>query len=170
MGFFFIHSDKTKYLKRVYSTFTNLNKITNNKYLMDKNDIKIIKDVINDNYKYCNWTSSTDFNLLKCEKYTLYQIIFKMIYKILKTYFNDVQTLVFPFHDIYIENSLTNEIINNNINIDFSDKKVNSCLTSQTDLNLRNSAYHPRNSKYSRKTIYIPNIANSDSVESLIHI
>lgn len=106
-GFFFSHNDKTKYLKRVKNSLILL--IKNNseyEYLFDSIDFENLEKVTSDNYNYCNWINNDDFNLLKCEKYEMYQVIFKIIYKLLKTYLQDINFKEFPFYTIYVKEQL----------------------------------------------------------------
>ena len=106
-GFFFSHNDKTKYLKRVKNSLILL--IKNNseyEYLVDSIDFENLEKVTSDNYNYCNWINNSDFNLLKCEKYEMYQVIFKIIYKLLKTYLQDINFKEFPFYTIYVKDQL----------------------------------------------------------------
>lgn len=106
-GFFFSHNDKTKYLKRVKKSLILLTQ--NNKeyeYILESNYFKDLYNVTSDDYNYCNWIDNNNFNLLKCEKYDMFQVIFKIIYRLLKTYFSEVEFIDFPFYNIYIKNQL----------------------------------------------------------------
>jgi len=106
-GFFFLHNDKTKYLKRVKNSLILL--IKNNKeyeYLLKSIYVHDLFNVTSDNYDYCNWIDNDDFNLLKCEKYDMFQVVFKIIYRLLKTYLSDIEFVNFPFYTIYIKEQL----------------------------------------------------------------
>jgi hypothetical protein len=91
-GFFFIHNNKTKYIIRVLNTFkTLIDKFTNYqviqhkfdelKSVLDKLATQTIKDgkaEMDYDMKYCHDWASTDeieVNLLKCQKYKLFNII-----------------------------------------------------------------------------------------------
>lgn len=103
-GFFFIHNDKTKYLKRIKDSILILANIDD----MYMEIIKSIyfKDLLNitsDNYDYCNWIDNNDFDILKCEKYEMFQVIFKIVYRILKIYIKTIDFVGFPFYTIFIQ-------------------------------------------------------------------
>lgn len=98
IGFFFIHSDKTKYLLRVQNSFQDLQK----KYvhykiikiklqeLLDKLKTKIPNSAGYDyDIKYCNsWINydTEEITLLKCHKYDFFNVLINLVFKILKTY------------------------------------------------------------------------------------
>jgi hypothetical protein len=57
--------------------------------------------------KFCKWVGEDDFDLYKCEKFTLFNILFKLIYNLLSLY-NDTHPYVsndryiFPFYFNYV--------------------------------------------------------------------
>ena len=107
-GFFFLHSNKTKYLIRIMNSLNSLvNKtkkyndiLSNDTYFIQfKNIINSLKsekqifidgkmeNIIDYDDKYCKWTTieknETSFDLLKCQKYTLFNIILHVNFTIL---------------------------------------------------------------------------------------
>jgi hypothetical protein len=100
VGFFFIHSDKTKYLLRINNSIRDLQK----KYVHYKAIEKIVKPLKNSlenlktintskfidyDEKYCNsWINynTEEIQLLKCQKYNFFNILMNLVFKILKTY------------------------------------------------------------------------------------
>lgn len=155
-GFFFLNNDKTKYLKRVKVSVMLLSNI-NKKYLEILESIYFhdLSNISSDNYDYCNWVDSNDFNILKCEKYSMFQVIFKIIYRILKIYFSNIEYVDFPFYNIFIKGnvrsptqkdiipkylSTDNSLYPSNINsIRNSINSINSI--NYSDSNIRNSVY-----------------------------
>ena len=106
-GFFLLHNDKTKYLKRVKNSIILLSNINKDyTFLVKSIYFHDMSNITSDNYDYCDWIDNDDFNLLKCEKYNMFQVIFKIIYRLLKIYFNTITFKDFPFHTIYIKNQL----------------------------------------------------------------
>lgn len=97
-GFFFLHNNKTKYFIRVYNSILKL--VDNYPEYADlfdtlhftrlKNTIEGLKSSTKDkddyDKKYCRWVGNDDFDLLYCEKYTLFNILFKLIYHLLSLY------------------------------------------------------------------------------------
>ena len=108
-GFFFTHSNKLKYINRVYNTLLIL--IEKNTIFSDipndKSFIRLAEIITNGEDKYCKWTSNKELNLLKCEKFELFGIIFKLMCKILKPLNNQKQNM--PFYDIYVTGTKTRE-------------------------------------------------------------
>jgi hypothetical protein len=105
-GFFFLHNNKTKYFIRIIDTFDLLTKNSDkykmlefsNEYEQIKkilNDIKIVDEKGNVSYdeKYCQWIDEKTFDLLKCEKYTIFNLLFKINYKILNIFSSFYKTL-----------------------------------------------------------------------------
>ena len=138
-GFFFNHNNKTKYVVRVNKT---LEKLIDKNNLYNIPEIKELDTIINnfkieDNGKvdydksYCKWINDDTFDLLKCEKYEIFNILFKLIYKLLKVYTenNQIYDNEFIFYNIFIN-------INNNENSispalqHFSNKNRNRSLSS----------------------------------------
>lgn len=107
-GFFFLHNTKTKYVLRIYNTLIRLSKYNPNYTFVNTNSYKYFTNLIsllndgNNNYdtKYCKWIDYKqdieDVNLLKCEKYSLFSTIIKLIYHILTDY-NKFYTNSEPF-------------------------------------------------------------------------
>jgi hypothetical protein len=129
-GFFFLHNDKTKYLKRVKNSLILL--IKNNKeyeYLLKSIYFHDLFNVTSENYDYCNWIDNDDFNLLKCEKFDMFQVVFKIIYRLLKTYLDDIEFVNFPFHTIYIKEQLAQ--LRSPKDIDFTPDFINSINSSR---------------------------------------
>lgn len=95
-GFFFIHSDKTKYLLRVKKSFNDLQKIyvhyntINTTFLEFDKLLNSLKTTGNEyDINYCNsWINyeSEEIKLLKCQKYDFFNILMNLVFKILKTY------------------------------------------------------------------------------------
>jgi hypothetical protein len=102
-GFFFIHNNKTKYVVRVLNSLKLLMKkydkyqIIYDKYnklqeLLNTLQTKIVKNSkveIDYDIKYCHdWADSTkdEVDLLKCQKYDIFNIIMNLIFLLLKTY------------------------------------------------------------------------------------
>jgi hypothetical protein len=97
-GFFFLHNNKTKYFIRVYNSILKfVNNYPEYANLLDtlhftrlKNTIEGLKSTTKDkddyDKKYCRWVGNDDFDLLYCEKYTVFNILFKLIYHLLSLY------------------------------------------------------------------------------------
>lgn len=105
-GFFFIHSDKLKYLKRTLETMNILIKNDKEYYkLIHMTEYNHLVSIANNNNKYCDWITQNDFNLLQCEKFKVFQILFKLLYNILKIHFKDNETLSISYYDYVINPS-----------------------------------------------------------------
>lgn len=96
-GFFFVHNNKTKYILRVYRSLQKLDKskykdvFTSKIYSKFVGMIGNLKTKGEDDYdkKYCNnLVVGDDFNLLKCEKYKLFELLMNIICKLLVAYIN----------------------------------------------------------------------------------
>lgn len=90
-GFFFIHNDSTKYFNRVIVSLENIIQIStyNIKELQDilASLIKIKGQFGTNDINYCNIIDENDnINILNCKKYTIFNILFKLIYTLLKLY------------------------------------------------------------------------------------
>ena len=95
-GFFFIHNNKTKYIIRVYNTLIKLiNSYTEFDTIKTSQSFKILDSIIknlgkNPDENYCKWvledSDDEPFNLLKCEKYSIFNHLFNIIYKLLSIY------------------------------------------------------------------------------------
>jgi len=105
-GFFFLHNNKTKYFIRMVNTLDILIKSSDRYKILeysdeyDKikkilNDIKTVDKSGNVSYdeKYCQWIDEKTFDLLKCEKYTIFNLLLKINYEILKIFSDFYQTL-----------------------------------------------------------------------------
>lgn len=100
-GFFFLHNSKTKYFIRMHDTVKNLIETNNNKYEKLYNSVeynemlKLVKKLCvldnenkcNYNINYCKWVSKDDFDFNKCDKFKIFNIIFKIVYYLLSDYF-----------------------------------------------------------------------------------
>jgi len=125
-GFFFLHSNKTKYLIRIMNSLNSLvNKtkkyndiLSNDTYFIQfKNIINSLKsekqifidgkmeNIIDYDDKYCKWTTieknDTSFDLLRCQKYALFNIILHINFTILNTVKDDLNIK----HDFIFYNS-----------------------------------------------------------------
>lgn len=102
-GFFFIHHNKTKYVVRVLNTVKLLikkfpvyneiqSKLSKLQILLDTLETKTIKNSkieIDYDNKYCHEWANPDedeVNILKCQKYELFNIIMNLIFGLLKIY------------------------------------------------------------------------------------
>lgn len=112
-GFFFIHNNKTKYFIRVQKTlsklikyFNSYNIITELPEYQDFNNI-ILQLGESPDLNYCHWIDDNSFNLLKCEKFTIFNQIFKIIYKLLSIYehnhITDTTIHTFPFFHNFVQ-------------------------------------------------------------------
>lgn len=114
-GFFFIHSNKSKYIIRVFNTFNNL--INNFNYYNSNQEFSktfnefsnVIKQLDPNNTKdydsnYCkNWISNNIINLNKCHKFKLYDIILNLITQTLNLFILQKNNNTnIPFYDIFI--------------------------------------------------------------------
>lgn len=117
-GFFLNNNNKTKYFVRVSKTLDQL-KNKNNLYNIPEIQelytiIDSLKSLTKDgkyNYdeKYCKWIDIEHdiFDLKKCEKYEIFNLLFKIIYKILKVYIthNSIDDEDFIFYHTFIKNN-----------------------------------------------------------------
>ena len=111
-GFFFLHNNKTKYIKRVQTSITNLiSKYSVYKVLLEVPELQELNKIFGElgsdpDKNYCKWTSDTDFNLMKCEKFSMFNIILKVIFKLLQIYSIEHPTTFdkdnFPFYFEYV--------------------------------------------------------------------
>jgi hypothetical protein len=162
-GFFFLHNDKTKYLKRVKNSLILLTE--NNKeyeYILKSIYFHDLSNVTSDGYDYCNWIDSDDFNLLKCEKYDMFQVVFKLIYRLLSTYLNTINFKNFPFHSLYVKDQLVE--LRSPKDIDFIPEFISNSVTSSRRSSFDTSAYEertllaPRSSINTKNLSVLPNI------------
>ena len=124
-GFFFLHSNKTKYLIRIFNSLNalktkkNYNDILSNDIYFNQFEsvIKNLKtekrifidgkmeNIIDYDDKYCKWTTieknDTSFDLLRCQKYALFNIILHINFTILNTVKDDLNIK----HDFIFYNS-----------------------------------------------------------------
>jgi hypothetical protein len=121
-GFFFNHNNKTKYFIRIYKTLEKLikqNDLYNIQEFIDLENIVKSLEVIDDTGKinydtfYCKWIDNEKFDLLKCEKYQIFNILFKLIFKLLKVYTtnNTIQDSDFIFYNKFIDNNNSGDSI-----------------------------------------------------------
>lgn len=121
-GFFFIHHNKTKYVVRVLNTCKLLMRKFNQyqdikekfKALADQLETLETKIIKNSNVeidydsKYCHdWAdiNKDDINLLKCNKFDLFNIIMNLVYSILKIYSSSQTNVQIPFYTNYVVKS-----------------------------------------------------------------
>lgn len=117
-GFFFNHNNKTKYFVRVNKTLDQLKNKNNSYNIPEIQELSTIIDnlksftkdgKINYDEKYCKWIDIVHdtFDLNKCEKYTIFNLLFKIIYKILKIYIthNIINDDDFIFYHTFIKNN-----------------------------------------------------------------
>lgn len=139
-GFFFIHSNKPKYIIRVFNTYKILiNKYKEylfnqnfNKYYNELNQLILSIDPTNskdyDSYYCKNWISADGINLNKCHKFKLYDIILNLIVHTVIIYLkNTNRNIDNIFYNMFInmENEIFGEvstiiqkkITNNNISL-----------------------------------------------------
>lgn len=115
-GFFLVHNTKSKYIIRVQKTLTLLIKQFSNYKSLEKN-LNQLNLIINKFTKgtdfesqYCQWISvdNTEVNILKCEKYPLFNVIFNLVFDLLNiTKINYKFYLFVPFYKIFVLNSNT---------------------------------------------------------------
>ena len=119
VGFFFIHSDKTKYLLRINNSIQDLQKNYFHYKIIEKT-FKPLKtllenlkttntlNIIDYDEKYCNsWINydTEEIQLLKCQKYDVFNLLMNLVFKILKTYIqHHIQELNEPvlFYDNFV--------------------------------------------------------------------
>jgi hypothetical protein len=137
-GFFFLHNNKTKYFIRVVNTlyilFNTSDKYKILEFSKEYEQVKKILDSIktvdeNDKIsydeKYCQWIDEKTFDLLKCEKYTIFNLLLKINYEILKIfssfYDKNINKEVFPFYYKFVKSDTV--VFGKKISKDFSAKK-----------------------------------------------
>ena len=107
-GFFLIHNNKLKYFTRVVKALNKLTIYQNYSKLNLSDQIKSrMSDIVSGgDAKYCKWVNTDDFNLQSCEKFELFNILFKIIYSILQIYNTNFhltnERQLFPFYYTYI--------------------------------------------------------------------
>lgn len=138
-GFFFLHNNKTKYFIRVVNTLSilcnNSDKYKRLEYTPVYEKIKKIlddikttdeKDNISYDDKYCNWIDENTFDLLKCEKYTIFNLLLKINYEILKIFNQNYEKKsinimdISPFYYHFVKKNTT--ILGKEISQEFSTK------------------------------------------------
>lgn len=112
-GFFFIHSNKPKYIIRVYNTYNILiNKyqdyllnINFKKYYNDLSELILSIDPTNskdyDSYYCKNWISDNGINLNKCHKFKLYDIILNLILHTIHIYIDKKKSNIDQYNEFY---------------------------------------------------------------------
>lgn len=110
-GFFFIHNNKTKYIIRVYKTLLKLinNYSDNYNIIKTQHSFKTLTSIIEDlgenpDEKYCKWILNDSFDLLKCEKFNIFNQLFNIIYKLLSIYTSNNKSYDenFTFYNNYV--------------------------------------------------------------------
>lgn len=148
-GFFLVHNTKSKYIIRVQKTLTKLINMEGYSQLKTNLDQlnKIIdkfasptKNGINYDINYCKWISESnnEINLLKCEKYEIFNIIFNLVFDILniaKIKYNLNLNTSLPFYDIFI--SKINPIFNldKSIKVSSIQKEIQNIKIDEIKLN-----------------------------------
>lgn len=150
-GFFFLHNNKTKYVKRVRVSIDKLcNKYSMYNDIKQLPEVKMLNSVLQElgpdsDKNYCKWVERDDFNLLKCEKFKLFNVLFKIVFKLLQMYANTYSTVSmnrynFPFFYTFV-NSSTKELgkglggeLNNGFNSSLSDINITSTKESLSSL------------------------------------
>lgn len=114
-GFYLVHNTKSKYIIRVYKTLTLLLKsIIYEKIELEKNkrDLEGIIQLFNKNKeievfeedtdKYCSFINKDKINILNCHKYTIFNIIFDLIYNILDYVKLSIKNNDIPFYELLV--------------------------------------------------------------------
>lgn len=121
-GFFFLHSNKTKYVGRVFASLSKLIQVQDYKKIKKTSAYKDLKKILNtfkqknkedeyDDDKYCkeeNVIQNNKVNLLGCEKFRLFSILMNIIYELLKCYKNKsayTRNNVPVFYNMYVKKS-----------------------------------------------------------------
>lgn len=163
-GFFFLHNNKTKYFIRIINTLQLLINQSSkykiieftNEYTQMKNIIDNIKTIdengkISYDKKYCQWIDEKTFDLLKCEKYNIFNLLLKINYEILKifSYFyknitqkNIIEKDTFQFYYKFVKSNT--QVLGKQIGNEFekikivrksnADKKTNNRIRSLSNL------------------------------------
>lgn len=125
-GFFFIHNTKTKYFLRVYNTLQLLQSsyprydLSKEQCFIDfESIINTLKTTIDGKNQfdenYCKWIDTSmqidSVNLLSCEKFPIFTLLVKIVYKIIKIYSYTYNTGSndFLFYKIFVKSD-TNEL------------------------------------------------------------
>lgn len=107
-GFYFIHGNKTKYIRRVYKTTQKLIQFEEYIKIGETNAYKELDKILinlgKDDEQYCNNLDiNGEIDLLSCQKYKLFNITMNLVYKILEKYNeNGGGKSQILFYDIYI--------------------------------------------------------------------
>ena len=99
-GFFFIHNNKVKYIKRVVNSIKLLSHDEYYSNIIETNDFQNLEQIVNNEKNYCNWIKH-DILLLNCKKFMAFQNIFSIIFFILRIFLTHNQNITFPFLQIY---------------------------------------------------------------------
>jgi hypothetical protein len=178
-GFFFNHNNKTKYFIRINESLKKLIK-QNDLYhspeideldkIVKSLEVKDINGKINYDKNYCKWIDNEykNFDLLYCEKYKIFNILFKIIYKLLKVYttHNIIDDSKFIFYNTFIDNNSNGDsIFPSKIQIQQNPRK-NSRRNSHTILPpppQLSSPLHPSPLRQNFKKDSIPSISQQKS-------
>ena len=95
-GYYFIHNNKLKYIKRIAKALDLLSKFENYKFLT-----KYINEFNNTKEPLCDIINNNNIDLLNCNIYYIYNIILKLVYDLLKFYFYNKENISFPFYNIH---------------------------------------------------------------------
>jgi hypothetical protein len=144
-GFFFIHSNKTKYLVRVVQT---LNKLINEHPTYTQNvqstliklqeTLQNLQETHNNDYdsKYCKeWANPENdlIDILKCQKYNVFNLLINLIWLILKSYHTshpESTASQILFFDKFVDKSFSDSY--KNISIENLNREINSSSNSSS--------------------------------------
>jgi hypothetical protein len=183
-GFFFLHSNKTKYFIRVFDTLTILlnssDKYKILEFITEYNKIKKILDDIrtideNNNIsyddKYCNWIDENTFDLLKCEKYSIFNLLLRINYLILKIFSQyyksgNIEGIISPFYDYFVKKDT--DILGTQISEKFSGEKIKDTIygrqrsktTNTKDIQRSDTKNRPRSDTTTTTKKSRPSISN----------
>lgn len=147
IGFFFIHSNKTKYLVRVTQT---LNKLINEHPVYIQNvqstltklqqTLQNLQDEQKKDYdsKYCKeWANpqNDSIDILKCQKYNVFNLLMNLVWLILKTYNNSHPESIaakIVFFDKFVDKSFSDRY--RNISIENLNRDINTASSSSSEI------------------------------------
>jgi hypothetical protein len=173
-SFFLIHGEKDKYLNRIRDS---LKCIIQDKIIItqENNDITIFKvELMNsfdsliketenlngNNGKICSYI--TDLNITQCIKYKIYEILLKIVFRLLRIYLlsKSDNNVYIPFNSL----NLTSLVEKNNNITSLTNGLDNSPLTNSLDISRNNSRNISRNNSINRNSINIRDSINRDSI------